>query len=245
MLQIKILLISLFLVTTLFGESVAVITAIKGSVSIVNLVKESREASLGEELYPSDRVLTADKSMAQIVFKDETIVTLGKNSNFYIKKYIYTNQENSSVGLNLLRGSVRVITGKIGKMAPQKFKVATKNATIGIRGTNFTVFDGEDEVQKVYCTYGAVDVATAEKSVQVNKNYIYTKAPSGDSEKKAFSAQMLAALNSGSFMDENELNYALSKDTSTIHKLYLMDNITEDRSRIVKQRVNDIVRDVR
>ena len=241
-LHIKILLTTLFFAVTLLGKSVATITAIKGDVSI-STVQGITEASLGDKLDPSDRVLTADNSMAQIIFNDETIVTLGKNSNFYIKKYLYTDKENSSVKFNLLKGAIRTITGKIGKMAPQKFKIATKTATIGIRGTNFTVFDGEDGTQQVYCTYGAVDVGVNQSNIRVNKNYIYTKLPSGKLEKKAFSAEMLMTLNSGSFLDEKDLRYALSQESSTIHKAYLIDNITQDVSRLVKKKLNDATAD--
>lgn len=244
MLHGKIFFITLFFATVLFGNSVAVITAIKGKVNIEDITG-SKEASLGDKLDLSDRVITADKSMAQIVFNDETIVTLGKNSNFYIQKYIYADKDNSSVKFKLLRGAIRTITGKIGKMVPQKFKLATKNATIGVRGTNFTVFDGKDGKQQVYCTYGAVDVTTPQKNVRVNKNYIYTKLPSGNLKKKAFSAKMLTALKSSSFLNETELDYALSQGASTIQKSYMMDNITQNVSRTVKRRVDDFTMDLR
>jgi hypothetical protein len=64
---------------------------------------------------------------------------------------------------------MRTITGKIGKIAPERFSVKTKTTTIGIRGTNFTIRGaGRAGRQQVYCTFGAVDVKVLATGSTIN-----------------------------------------------------------------------------
>jgi hypothetical protein len=51
---------------------------------------------------------------------------------------------------------MKTLTGKIGKFAPKRFKVLTKNASIGIRGTYFVVESYEDTI-KVGMLMGEVE----------------------------------------------------------------------------------------
>ena len=182
----------------LLGNSVATVTAIKGQVKIENNSK-NREALLGSKLNEQDSIITADKSKAQIIFKDETIVTIGKKSHFSISKYIFEANSEPVVEYKLFKGAMRTISGRIGKIAPQKFKVKTKTATIGIRGTNFTVIESDKGSMYAYCTYGAISATIDSKEYIVKQGYYLVLDSQGKSIIAEFSAEALKEMNTDYF----------------------------------------------
>ncbi|WP_295005691.1 FecR domain-containing protein [Sulfurimonas sp.] len=115
------------------------------------------DASIGFKLKAKDVLNTGKKSKLQIIFKDGSIVTIGKSSTFDIAEYVFdaASPKKSKVNFGFLKGSFKSITGQIGKFAPEKFKLRTKTATIGIRGT--TVVGNQD---KIACTYGKINVSS-------------------------------------------------------------------------------------
>lgn len=90
-------------------------------------------------LYVGDTVLTAKKAMAVIVFKDDTRTTVQQDSEFLLENYAYNTEdaEQSEGGFKLVKGSLRFLSGKIGKENRSKYKIFTRTSTIGIRGTGF------------------------------------------------------------------------------------------------------------
>jgi hypothetical protein len=112
--------------------SVGKFTEIKGNVKVLRGQKNIN-AMINMPLEINDTVVTYDNSKAKIVFKDKTIITIGKNSVFKIKDYFYGKKPKAK--FSFLKGTFISVTGKIGKIAPKRFKLETKNASIGIRGT--------------------------------------------------------------------------------------------------------------
>lgn len=94
-------------------------------------------------IYLHDTLVTGDQSTAQIVFSDNTLMTFRPETKFYINQYEYhSNAKSKSVGkyiMNLLEGGFRTITGIIAKSNPNDYAVNTPVATIGVRGTDYTL----------------------------------------------------------------------------------------------------------
>lgn len=195
----KIILTLIFLFPTIIlaNVSVAKITALKGSAQIEQ-GSQSRVAKLGADLFKNDKIITNSNAKVQVIFKDETIITIGKNSEFSVDEFI-SDGAASEVKLSLFKGAMRTITGKIGKANPSKFKVKTKTATIGIRGTNFVVVatPGSDMVA---CTLGAITVTGNSGTVEVSSGFMTQIAPSGDvSPAQEFSSGELGGILEGAF----------------------------------------------
>ncbi len=195
---IKIIFLSLLLGSTLFSKDVAVVTALNGEAS-VKRDGVTLPLSLGMKLQERDSVVTNADAKVQIIFNDETIITVGKSSEFSINEYLFDEEkEENSLQFGLLRGAMRTITGKIGKIAPQKFAVKTKTATIGIRGTNFTIVERED-AEIVYCTYGAISVSI-NNSVNIVKQGFYARVLDGRALIQAFTPQELHSIQKANFL---------------------------------------------
>lgn len=93
------------------------------------------------EVLAGDVLGTAKDSYAQIQMNDGAKMTLRPNSNMKIVEYKFNRQEpqSDSAVFDLLRGGLRSVTGLIGKRGdPDAYKMQTKVATVGIRGTDFS-----------------------------------------------------------------------------------------------------------
>ena len=121
-------------------------------------------AQTGAELQLGMRVTTGAESRAVLQFADGQIVSLKPGSVFWIKDYRYAGPgaaDNRSVS-GLLKGGLRFISGAIAKEKPEAIQIDTPTATIGVRGTEFTVVVGSTCLL-VY--QGAVIVIAAGQSV--------------------------------------------------------------------------------
>ena len=179
-----------FSVLNLLANNVATITAMRGDADI----KRDGEliiASLGAKLEQKDNILTKDNTKLQVIFKDETVISIGKNSEFSIQEYLFEDNQAPVAKFGMLRGAMRTITGQIGNIAPQRFSVATKTATIGIRGTNFSVFVEEDGSSSAFCTFGAISVAIAGTTHVVQQGFYISLSPKGEVTIKEFTPEVL------------------------------------------------------
>lgn len=152
----KILILILLCGLSLFG-SVGKISALNGKV-IIDRQNQLLEGILGFDLEEKDLVMTDDKSKAQLTLNDGTVLSLGKNSKLDINEYVFDEKDssNSKANFKFAEGTFKSITGAIGKVSPEKFKLETKSASIGIRGT---IVVGSQE--KVACTQGEITVTSA------------------------------------------------------------------------------------
>ena len=134
------------------------VTALTGSAKLSRQA-DNIDVSKGLKLLENDTLKTAPRSKAQVVLNDDTVITIGPESEYLFERF----QESGDVEviMQLKRGFFKTVTGKIGKIAPQRFKIKTKAATIGIRGTQFMAYV-QDEEEKIGCIQGEIIVWTAD-----------------------------------------------------------------------------------
>ena len=135
----KLLLILLIGITYTFAN-VGKITAVKGEVYIIRDTKQI-VATSGSILELKDQVQTKQKAKALVLFNDNTSITVGNNSLLSVNEFVMDlkTPSKSKTNFGFGKGVFRTITGKIGKINPKGFKIKTKSASIGIRGTIFSV----------------------------------------------------------------------------------------------------------
>lgn len=103
---------------------------------------KARIAVVGEPLYSGDTVIVSKPGHAALEFNDKTRVVLDQGSEYQITSVRF-NPESPASGnalTSLVKGSLRMMTGALGKKRPENVKVDTVVATIGIRGTNFDIW---------------------------------------------------------------------------------------------------------
>ena len=115
-----------------------------GDVRGISDAGEQRRLSRGAEINEGDTILT-NRGRAQLRFTDGARTSLLPNSEFRVDRYDYQEEkEEESTGFfSLLKGGLRTITGVIGRLRKEAYRVVTPSATIGIRGTEYLVVLGE------------------------------------------------------------------------------------------------------
>ena len=116
----------------------------------------------GRDLESGDSIVTGSTGRAQIRFSDGGMVSLQPNSQFDITKYVDANDgAQDSFLVNFARGSMRAITGLIGKRNRDNYKVQTATATVGIRGSGFSASYNTDGSLSVTSELGEIEVCTS------------------------------------------------------------------------------------
>lgn len=109
---------------------------LSGRVSVINAQGELRTPKLHERIEEGDTLTTGRDGEIHVLTDDSGLIALRPNTQLKIATYRVNGGENDSIILNLLRGSLRSITGWISKTHRDGYKIQTANAVIGIRGTD-------------------------------------------------------------------------------------------------------------
>ncbi len=126
------------------GWAGGTIQQLSGTISVQKADGAIRVLSRQSEVVKGDTLNTERDSYAQLKFTDGAVMTVKPNTRIRIEDYSFdeTQPTRDNSALALVKGGFRLITGLIGKRGNQDaFKVGTVTATIGIRGTTFTVDD--------------------------------------------------------------------------------------------------------
>jgi hypothetical protein len=85
-----------------------------------------------------DRIRTGPDGRVHLRFADGALMSIQPGSDFRIEAYAFDAVRQRSFFV-LMQGSVRAVSGSIGRRDRDDFRLKTPTATIGIRGTEFTV----------------------------------------------------------------------------------------------------------
>lgn len=103
------------------------------------------------ELHSGDVILTMQKTQCRLDMQDGGLYELGPNTKFSIDDYMFRENEGlldkaSRAVVTLLAGIARSVSGRIGQENRHNTQFKTGIATIGIRGTDYTVrfCEGDD-----------------------------------------------------------------------------------------------------
>lgn len=95
----------------------------------------------GSPIEAGDTIVTGAQSHAQLRFSDDALVALKPDSEFRIERYNFSGQQDGTeiAVFRLVKGGFRTLTGQIGKLSGERYRLVTTQATIGIRGTHYQV----------------------------------------------------------------------------------------------------------
>ena len=155
------------------AQSVAKIDFAAGAVTASTADGRSRTLSKGADVQVGETVTTQD-GRAQMRFRDGAYVSLQPQTQFKVENYVFDGRgsSNENAVMSLLKGGMRTITGLIGKTNRDGYKVQTTTATIGIRGTEYSV---------TYDAGGSVSMFVAGGAIAVSNQTGTTVVPAGQS----------------------------------------------------------------
>ena len=159
---------------------------------IARIVRDKTEtAALNDDIKSYDTLETSNGRMA-VTFLDDTLIRLTEHSQVLIDEFVYDPDPNKSkMALNFAKGTARFVTGKLNKVAKKNITIRTNSATVGIRGTDFTITTNEIGESLIILlpnedgtASGEIEVMTAMGTVLLNKPYqstvttVFESAPS-------------------------------------------------------------------
>jgi hypothetical protein len=163
----SILLAALFVASTkLFAAEAAKVEFVWGSAFTLTASGEKRELTKGLGIEVGETVISED-ARVQLRFTDGGFVSLAPNSEFRVNAYSYSGTPDGSerIEMELLKGGLRTISGLIGKAIKTAYEMKTAVATMGIRGTEYTVVYGDGVTGTV--SAGAIAVCNAGGCIDV------------------------------------------------------------------------------
>jgi len=93
---------------------------------------------MGQALFEGDRLITGPDAMALLVFSDDARVSLRADSELRIIRYrVAAAGQSADLRLELVKGAMRQISGASMKREPERYRLNTPVAAIGVRGTDF------------------------------------------------------------------------------------------------------------
>jgi hypothetical protein len=108
----------------------------------VRIIRQDQEisAKMGSFVYVKDIIKTGKDSSAGIIFRDDSMISMGPESTLDLEQYVFEPKESLfSVILDMVKGTFVYISGVIGKLSPDSIKLTTPDTVIAIRGTEVLV----------------------------------------------------------------------------------------------------------
>lgn len=130
---------------------------VKGDVTYLSKgSKKFKKARINKKVCQGDRVKTAEKSRAKVVMADQNELNISPQTDLLIEVY----SDNKKAVLNVLNGKVRSnVKQKYKDSQASHYRVKTKSAVAGVRGTQFMAsFDSRTNQSQVVTFEGEVAV---------------------------------------------------------------------------------------
>ncbi len=140
--------------------SAKVVVVQGGTLSAFDNSGQRRNLVEGGSIYPGDVVETGSNAKAVLAFRDDSRMTLGASTRFKVDSFVFDdkNPNDGKFLVSLLRGSLRALTGLIGKANHRNVGFTTATATIGIRGTGLDLDCTGEAACSFFTWLGSIEV---------------------------------------------------------------------------------------
>ena len=161
-------------------KQVGEVIEVRGQTIAVNPQKVSRDLVVGDDVFVGDKIVTGGDGYVRLQMVDNARLDLRCYSIMVIEKYDVQSKNRSSI-LNLLQGSLRKVSGEIGKKGEDTYELKTPVASVGVRGTEYALrvfqsqgcdgsVDTDDDGLYIKVIKGLVDVHNKAAKTEVAKN---------------------------------------------------------------------------
>ena len=140
--------IAAFVTLLLFGfpiigqpnsDNIGIIKSVSGNALIVRQA-ETLQADINTRIQKGDILKTAADGKMGIIFEDDTVISMGPDSQLAIEDFLFQPDEKKmSFIARIFYGTISFLSGQIAKLAPELVNIETPDATIGMRGTHVLV----------------------------------------------------------------------------------------------------------
>ena len=154
------------------AELFGTVDDLSGSASVSGQSGVAVSVTVGQRIYEQQTITSGADGEVHIVTEDGGIIAIRPNTVFRVDKYKAEGSSLDRIFMSLLKGSVRSITGWIGKHDHSAYRITTPTATIGIRGTDHettVIVNGDGDPPGTYdtVTTGSTVLKTSRGEVDV------------------------------------------------------------------------------
>ena len=177
----KFFIMMLLFSTNTFGASIGDVILQEGNGVVERKEGDEFKSEKDLDIFSYDTVRTG-KGKTAIEFIDNTRVDVTEHSKLIIDEFVYDpNSKTGALSLKASLGTVRYASGQIAKNSKQNVKIKTPTATIGVRGTDFTMTIDETGSSTIIllpscdtngnCYVGEIDVTSDAGQVIMNQAF--------------------------------------------------------------------------
>lgn len=190
------------------NDPVGKVVALRGSaVALGSGEKTARPLSIHAPVFVGDTIQTIQGRL-QIMFMDNTLITLGRNTQMVLEEYLWKARDpKSTMHTRVKAGSFRVMGGAITRDAPDNFKTDAPSATIGIRGSMYAGIVKGEKLSVVYQGGRGIFVENAAGRVEIDRPGFGTHVTGegvAPSKPEKFDAESLTEIEGGMAASDSE-----------------------------------------
>lgn len=157
--------------TAYSAELFATVDALSGTAYVEDQSGKSAAVTVGLGIYEGQSINSGPEGEVHLVTEDGGIIAVRPNTVFRVDEYKAEGNSSDKIFMSLLKGTIRSITGWVGKYNTSAYRITTPSATIGIRGT--------DHETTVIVTADGDEAGTYDN---VNEGSTVLKTPQGEAE---------------------------------------------------------------
>ena len=143
---------------------------VNGEVQVLDASGKARVAKKGDAIDQGETVASGTNGFAQIKMEDGGFFAVRPDTEFKIDTFKYEGKEDGSEKgvFSLIKGSLRSVTGVVGKKNKDNYKINTATATIGIRGSGADVGHSNRLGTAVRTLFGGHSLTSGGRTVNTN-----------------------------------------------------------------------------
>lgn len=121
------------------AQEVGKVVRASGDASAISASNQTRKLSRDDAISVGDTIVCGDECQVMVRMKDNSTTLVRAKSKVKIDEFKFDKQPSDASKTTLLAGTMRAVSGQIGKGQPENVKYEAGTATIGIRGTDIEV----------------------------------------------------------------------------------------------------------
>ncbi len=145
----------------------------KGTVKAVLPNAEPRVLARRSEVYEHDTLTSDPAGTGEIVFTDNSVLSLRESSTVQIDHYNYNKgvaKGKDTFVMSVAKGGFRTVTGAISKNNPGGYKATTPVAIIGVSGTRYSIyFDAAKKSMAAKLDQGTIFISNPQGQIKLQR----------------------------------------------------------------------------
>jgi len=133
------LLLGLGMSASLMAQEAGKIMRVTGKATVSSASNQTKDAAKDDLINAGDTITSSKESQVLIRMKDNSSLLVRADSKIKIAAFQFENKPTDNAKTTVIAGTLRAVSGSIGKGQPDNVKYEAGTATIGIRGTDIEV----------------------------------------------------------------------------------------------------------